>query len=77
MEYGRGGDGADSLQYRARRLIVEMIKAEYLGALAYFNTEVWYEREAVPLESINASLAAMKMNWRVSIDDYEYVMHDL
>lgn len=74
---GRGGDGEDSLQYRARRLIVEMIKAEYLHAPRYFTTEVWYERDAVPIEVINASLAKMGMNWQVSIEDGEYVMHDL
>jgi hypothetical protein len=77
VEYGSGGDGQDSLQYRARRLIIEMIKAEHLGASGYFTTQVWYERDAVPLEAINAALADMKMNWRVSIDDYEYVMRDL
>jgi hypothetical protein len=76
IEYGRGGDGKDSVQYRARRLIVEMIKAEYLRAPNYFCTTVWYERDAVPLDVINASLARRGMNWRVSITDHEYVMHD-
>lgn len=74
VEYGRGGDGQDSLQYRARRLIVEMIKAEFLGASSHFTTEVWYDR-SVSVDVINESLARRGMDWRVSIEDNEYTMN--
>lgn len=77
IEYGRGGDGMDTPQYQARRLIIEMIKAEHLRAPAYFTTEVWYQRDEVDISKINDALGSMRVGWRVSIEDHEYVMHDL
>lgn len=77
VEYGRGGDGADTPQYQARRLIVEMIKAEHQCAPSYFTTEVWYQREEVDALKINLALERMGAGWRISIEDHEYVMNDL
>ena len=77
VEPGRGGDAPDTIQYQARRLIVEMIKAEHMAAPRYFTTSVWYERDAVPIDVINASLHARGVNWRVALEDHEYVMKNL
>ena len=77
IEYGRGGDAPDTPQYRARRLIVEMIKAECVGARQYFTTEVWYERDAVSMDVINNGLALLGMSWRAALDDHEYVFGEV
>lgn len=75
VHYGRGGDSPDEPRYRARRLIVEMIKAERLLAKRYFTTEVWYDR-SVPSEYINSRLERSGALWSVRLEGDEYVMID-
>ena len=77
VEFGRGGDRPDTPRYRARRLIIEMLKAEHLNASRYFTTDVWYERDAVPVAFLNDRLAAAGHNWTVAIVDHEYEITDL
>lgn len=74
--FGRGADGPDTPQYHARRLIIELMKAEYLGANAYFTTAVWYERDAVPVDALNAMLAKAGHGWTVAIIDNEYAISE-
>lgn len=76
IEPGRGGDRPDTSRYRARRLIIEMLKAEHLGVVAYFTTAVWYEREAVPTKVLNSLLAARGYRWIVAIIENEYAITD-
>jgi hypothetical protein len=76
IEPGRGGDRPDTPRYRARRLIIEMLKAEYLGASAYFTTEVWYAREAVPADILNSLLEARGHRWKVAIVADEYAISE-
>ena len=77
IEPGRGGDSPDTPQYRARRLIIEMIKADYLAAPEFFTTSVWYDRKAVPIDAINAKLAEAGHKWKIAVDDHEYAITDL
>lgn len=76
-EPGCGGDGADTPRYRARRLIIEMIKAEYLCAPKYFTTEIWYETERVSPDAINRNLFERGHRWRVDLVRGEYTITDL
>jgi hypothetical protein len=74
---GRGGDGPDTPQYKARRLIVEWIKKRYLARQGLPADEVWWDREVVPLAWINEQLKADGHLWRASVVDDEYEFTDV
>jgi hypothetical protein len=76
-EPGRGGDGADTPQYTARRLIVEELKKQFLQALGLPLNDVWWDRQIVPLEWINQRLEENGHRWRTAIVDHEYEFADL
>lgn len=76
-EPGCGGDGADTPRYRARRLIIEMLKADYLLYKSYFSTEVWYKTDNPSIEILNIALARRDHSWRVGMDDGEYTFTDI
>lgn len=76
-EPGRGGDGADTPQYKARRIIVEHIKACYFAARGLPRDDVWWDRGVVPLNWINSELAAAGHRWRVALVDDEYEFSDV
>lgn len=76
-EPGRGGDAADTPQYMARRLIVEVLKTQYYRARQLPLDDVWWDRELVPLDWINEALAAGGHSWRADIVDWEYEFTDL
>lgn len=73
-EPGRGGDGADTPQYKARRLIIEDLKASYFRANGLSALDVWWDRETVPLGWLNEQLQAGGFGWRAAIvaDEYEF-----
>lgn len=75
-EPGRGGDGADTPQYMARRLIVEQIKRAYFTSMALPLSEAWWDREIVPLVWINCQLEADGHLWRATVVDDEYEFTD-
>lgn len=77
VSVGRGGDGPDTAEYKARRLIIETLKADHIGAAAYFTTDVWYNVESAPCEVLNERLAALGHEWRVSMVRGEYTFTDL
>jgi len=74
-EPGRGGDGPDTPQYMARRLIVEQLKQRYFASRSLPRDRVWWDREIVPLSWINEQLEAAGYRWRAAIvdDEYEFV----
>jgi hypothetical protein len=79
-EFGRGGDGADSPQYTARRLIIEHLKDSYFRANSiaiHRKHEVWYDRAVVPIAWLNEQLALEGHRWRVTVVDYEYEFADV
>lgn len=76
-EPGRGGDSADTPQYKARRLIVEGLKEDYFSVNSLPRAEAWWDREVVPLAWINERLAAMGHRWGATVVDDEYEFHDL
>jgi hypothetical protein len=76
-EPGRGGDSADTPQYKARRIIVEEIKARYFAERGLPQEEVWWDREIVPLAWITAELMAAGHRWTAAIVDDEYEFTDL
>lgn len=76
-EPGRGGDSADTPQYKARRLIIEVIKVRYFRAKSLPIQNVWYDREIVDLVWLNGQLEADGHRWRASVVDFEYVFTDL
>jgi hypothetical protein len=76
-EPGRGGDSADTPQYKARRVILEEIKARYFAERGLSQEEVWWDRDVVPLDWINTELAASSHGWRAAIVDDEYVFSDV
>lgn len=73
-EPGRGGDGADTPQYKARRLIIEDFKTQYFRSLGLPLTDVWWDREVVPLEWLNTKLENEDFGWSVAVvaDEYEF-----
>jgi hypothetical protein len=75
---GRGGDSPDSPQHKARRLIVERIKAQYFvdHQVPAGGDDVWYDRRVVPLDWIVRQLDAAGHKWIVEIEDEEYVFTD-
>lgn len=75
--YGRGGDGGDTPQYQARRLIVELLKADLLGAATYFTTDVWYDVDSTPCETLNTRLSELGHQWEVTMANDDYAFYDL
>ena len=73
-EAGRGGDAADTPQYKARRLIVESLKRDYFAAMGLPLNEAWWDRDVVPLTWINAQLMSGGHRWRASVvaEEYEF-----
>jgi hypothetical protein len=76
-EPGRGGDAPDTPQYKARRLIVERIKARYFAQKGLPLDDVWYDREIVPLAWLNEQLKAHDHLWRASVVDDEYEFYEV
>ena len=76
VQYGRGGEGGDTIQYKSRRLIIEMLKAEYMCASSYFTTGVWYNVEAMTCDLLNARLGELGHCWRVTLLNQEYAFYD-
>lgn len=76
-EPGRGGDAPDTPQYKARRLIVEAIKMRHFANIGLPLTEVWWDRDVVPLNLINKQLEVEGHNWRATVVDDEYEFSDI
>lgn len=72
LEPGRGGDSLDTPQYKARRLIVEDIKAQYFRSKGLSVDEAWWDRDIVPLAWINERLVADGHRWQATVVDLEY-----
>lgn len=73
---GRGGDTPDTLQYMARRLVIEDLKLRFFIEHELRRNDphhVWYDREEVPLTWINSRLEADGHRWRADVIDDEYV----
>lgn len=75
-EPGRGSDGIDTPQYKARRLILEQIKKQYCAQSGLPLHEAWWDREIIPLAWINDRLKADGHFWRASVVDDEYEFSD-
>lgn len=75
---GSGGHGADSIQHKARRLILEELKVRYFAdhGRSVDRVEVWYDREVVPLDWLNLRLQTDGHAWSVSVVDHEYEFSD-
>ena len=76
-EPGRGGDGEDTPQYMARRIILEGIKARHILTKSFSRIDVWYDRSVVPLAWMNVELLADGHRWQVRVEDGEYEFHEL
>jgi hypothetical protein len=79
-EFGRGGDGADTTQYKARRLIIEDMKRRFFRRRSLPEQtvhEIWYDREIVSVEHLNHQLGQDGHRWRVTIVDGEYEFTDV
>jgi hypothetical protein len=76
-EPGRGGDMLDTVQYKARRLIVEDLKLRYFAERRLPTRDVWWDRDVVPLDWINARLHGEGHRWRAALVDEEYEFTDL
>lgn len=76
-EPGRGGDSPDTPQYKARRLIVEDIKARYFAERDLPQEEVWWDREIVPVSWIASELMKGDHRWTLAVVDDEYEFTDL
>lgn len=76
---GSGGQGPDTAQYRARRLIVEELKLQYFADAGRHETrvDVWYDRDVVPIEWLNGQLHAQGHRWSTDIVDHEYAFFDI
>jgi hypothetical protein len=55
-DYGRGGSGANTIEYNARLVTIEKLRAEYSATHPEQPREFWDRRESVPLEWLNAEL---------------------
>jgi len=76
---GRGGDGADSVQYKARRIIIEDLKCQFFrqrGIAERDEFHIWYDRETVSLGWLNDQLVKLGHRWRVELVDEEYQFAD-
>jgi hypothetical protein len=77
-EPGRGGDSADTPQYKARRVIVERLKAQYVAERGIvLDDDVWWDRDVVPLDWINSQIIAEGHRWQATLVDDEYDFSDL
>lgn len=77
---GRGGDAPDTVQYMARRLLVEDLKQRYFIENGLDKTDshhVWYDRTEVPLEWINEQLLICDHSWQVNVIADEYAFSDI
>ncbi|MCB4770509.1 hypothetical protein LGR54_18025 [Ancylobacter sp. Lp-2] len=76
-EPGRGGDGEDTPQYKARRIIVEQLKRRYFRNKNLDLAEAWWDRTVVPMGWLNEQLCHEGHRWQASIvdDEYEFVDH--
>jgi hypothetical protein len=77
---GRGGDGADSVQHRARRIIVEDLKCRFFrqkGIAERDEYHIWYDRETVSVAWLNDQLMKLGHQWQVELVDEEYQFSDL
>ena len=77
VEPGRGGDGADSPQYKSRRLIVEMLKREHPRSRGLSDRDLWYDREVAPIVWLNRRITEQGHRWCVRIVDMEYEFSDV
>lgn len=75
-EPGRGGDAPDTPQYKARRLIIEDLKARYFNAKPLSSDNIWYDRVKVSTDWLNEQLLSEGHRWRVSIEADEYTFED-
>lgn len=73
---GRGGDGVDTVQYTARRLIVEDLKARHLNLRPFSSDDIWYDR-TTSADRLNELLEDAGHRWRVRIVSGEYEFWDL
>lgn len=73
-EPGRGGDAPDTTQYKARRLIIEQLKKQYLRAQGQPTKESWWDRKIVPMDWLNTELKSLGHRWKATIvaDEYEF-----
>jgi hypothetical protein len=76
-EPGRGGDAADTPQYKARRIIVEQLKRRFFRAKGLHVADAWWDRTVVPMYWLNEQLRNDGHHWQVSIVDDEYEFTDL
>jgi hypothetical protein len=75
-EPGRGGDAADTPQYKARRIIVEQLKRSYFRAKGLRLSDAWWDRTVVSMDWLNEQLRAQGHRWQASIVDDEYEFSD-
>jgi len=76
-EYGRGGDSADTPQYRARRIIVENLKRCEFGRRSLDINEAWWDRKIVSVDWINRCLVHQGHAWQMRVVDDEYEFFDI
>ncbi len=77
---GRGGDGADSVQHRARRIIIEDLKCQFFRRNEIAERDeyhIWYDREVVNLAWLNEQLMKFGHRWHVELVDEEYEFSDI
>ena len=75
--WARWGDAADTPQYKARRIIVELLKRSYFRAKGLRLADVWWDRTVVPMDWLNEQLRSQGHRWQASIVDDEYEFSDL
>lgn len=73
-EPGRGGDAADTPQYKARRLIIERLKRRYFRERDLESSEAWWDREVVPLHWLREQILRDGHRWAIAVvaDEYEF-----
>lgn len=76
-EPGRGGDAADTPQYKARRIILERLKRQYFRDEGLDLNEAWWDRTVVPLAWLNDELRRQGHHWSATVVDDEYEFLDL
>jgi hypothetical protein len=77
FEPGRGGDGVDTPQYMARRIILEHLKRCYLAQRGLDWAKSWWDREVVPMSWLNSKLLEQGHMWQATTVDDEYEFSDL
>lgn len=75
---GSGGHGSDTVQYLARRLVIEELKLRYFTEVGRNagRVDIWYDRVVVPLDWLNEQLSANGHLWTAKIVDFEYEFSD-